>query len=158
MIPLALLAGATGLALSFVGERRIGTYLLIFFGAALGIIAIGTPPIVADWVNIGVGISAVIAACAVHWQWRPSHALAVALAINGGLWCGMVRGTLTMPFDCVAVVLVLLAIPGRKIVSLEKPPATVALKIIAGWIAAIAILTTTLPLMMTPGNQMDHKE
>jgi hypothetical protein len=158
MIPLALLAASTGLALSFVGERRVGIYLLIFFGAALAAIAVGTPPILADRVTIGVGVSAFVAACAVHWPWRPSHALAVALAFNGGLWCGMMRGTLVMPYECVAVVLVLLAIPGRKIVALERPAAQVALKIIAGWIAAVAILTTALPLMLTPGNVMDHKE
>ena len=157
-IALALIAIATALALSFVGNRRIGVYILLYFGAVTAVLAMDVPSHLTGLIGVGAGMSAIVAALMVHWPWKPGHAVAVVIAINGGLWSGSLRGMIASPSECAVVALVLLAIPGRRLAHMKAPHPAVALKIIAGWIAAIAILTTALPLLTTPGNQMDHRE
>jgi hypothetical protein len=155
MIIAALLASATGFALSFLGERRIIVPLLLYFGAAIAVFATGFAP---SWATTAAGVSAVITALAVHWPKRNSHTLAAIIALNAGFWSGALAALTGPSVEWAATLLILIAIPGHWIAAMKAPQAAVILKIVAGWVAAVAILTTALPLLMTAGNQMDHRE
>jgi hypothetical protein len=155
MMALALLASATGLALSFIGERRIDLYLALHCAAALAFLASG---ISFAWGPSAAGISTIITALAVHWPRRPSPILAAIIALNAGVWSGALYSQTGWSIEWGASALILVAVPGRMMAQMAAVQAGIILKIIAGWIAALAILTTALPLLLTPGDQMDHRE
>lgn len=48
-----------------------------------------------------------------------------------------------------------MAVPGRWIVSRRY---AIVLKILSGWLIAVALLSAALPLITTPGYQSDHME
>lgn len=79
---------------------------------------------------------------------------ALLLCANGGLWCGTLAA-LAGQAPLSTLPLALLAFPGAWIVARGF---AIALKVLAGWLVAVALLSAALPLVTTPGYVPDHMD
>jgi hypothetical protein len=147
----ALLCTALALALSFAPHRA----LLPSFGLLIVFAAIGTflCETLQQPAMIGSAVSILATALAIHLKVLLPTAL--LLAANAGLWCGALTAGSSGQYPLLTLPLALLAFPGRWIVAREW---SIVLKIVSGWLVAVGLLTTVLPMITTPGYAPDHKE
>ena len=151
VLPAALLCAALGLALAFA-PRRTWTPALLALAAAA--IAASLLDLGSRWrapLLVGCWLSVLLAAAAAHAPGGAGRALALLVSVNAGAWSGLVVGgpaavLLALPWA-------LLCLPGAWIVARGWG---VALKVLASWLAAIALLGAALPTLSTPGYEPDH--
>ena len=74
--------------------------------------------------------------------------------LNAGVWSGLLIGRAGRPLDlAIAAPALLLLLPATWLVQRRW---TIALKVAASWLIAIAVLASVLPLIPTPGYAPDH--
>jgi hypothetical protein len=137
VLPAVLLCAALGLALAFAPRRTWAPGLLALAVAA------GT----ASFPEFSPG-------------WREPLApgglklwLALVLSANAGVWTGLVGGEPAAVL--VALSGALLCLPGKWIVARGWG---VAPKVLASWLAAVALLAAALPTISTPSYEPDHMD
>ena len=156
VLPVALLCVALGLMLSFVARKTMLIGLAAFAAvgltaaALLGGATIGLPNAV-----IACAISAAATALCIHLPGRAVRAAAFPLSVNAGYWCGLLAGQM-LPWQTPLLALpIVVALPGRWLIARRWP---IVLKVLSGWLIAIATLAAALPLITTPGYVPDHME
>lgn len=155
LLPVALLAAALGLALSYAGEKVARHACL----AALGITVLvtllpfGTVPETFAFTMICLGVIAL--AASVHIPAAQRSWLYFVLAAYAGLSAGMVTHVSDDTEGLLALALVLLFIPGRLIVARGLG---IGIKVVCSWLIAIAALEIGLLFVPTPGYVPDHME
>ena len=152
-LPPALLAAALGFALAFAPRRLVAWAIAIFAGVAVGVALLPVPAAWIEAVFLGCWASVALTAASVHWRGGPP--LPVGLAVNAGVWSGAVVAVAGKAGDLVALPAVLLAVPGAWLVARGGG---LAIKVVASWLIAVAILAATLPIVPTPGYVADHRE
>lgn len=151
-----MLCTALGLALSFAPAKVLAQSLVLL--AATAFAAAMLIPDAAEWepqALIACAVSIVLTALCVHAPGGVRHWLAVLLSANAGLWCGVVAALSDGLSVLFVLPLALLALPGRWIVSRGY---AIVLKVLSGWLVAVAVLAAALPLITTPGYEPDHME
>ena len=155
-LPPAILCAALGIALSFIPLRRaaIGGVLM----AVIALLVWGlSPPI--QWIEpifVGCWLSVIANALLTYRPERLPLALFLAAAVNAGAWSGAVTAVSGRGSDlAIALPCVLLFVPGRPIVLRGW---SIAPKVLASWLTAVAILATMVSLTPTPGYKPDHME
>jgi hypothetical protein len=155
-LPPALLFAALAFALAFAPRRALVPALI---AAGLGAIVAMTLPWPKAWteaVFLGCWVSVVIAAAMVHRRGGIDTRLAVGLAINTGVWGGATIAVAGVPADLLrAAPVALLALPGYWLVHNRGG---IAIKVVASWLIAVAVLATALSTVPTPGYVADHME
>jgi hypothetical protein len=131
----------------------VGTALMA--AVALLVFAVGPSSAWIEAIFAGCWLS--VAGCALLKltpRWRPTS-LYLAAA-NVGLWAGAVTAVAGGAKDlAIALPFVLAWLPGRYIVERGWD---IALKVIASWLTAVAILAMMVSLTPTPGYAPDHME
>lgn len=153
-LPPALLAAALAFALAFATWRIIGLALAMF---AVTAVAVSLSPIGETsraLVFVGLWASIIVTAAAVHLS-RPAPAWrSLVLAVNAGAWAGATLSVAGTPGDLPrAMPVALLALPAAWLVGRGGG---LAVKVVASWLIAVAILAATLPMIATPGFAPDH--
>ena len=156
MIAVALLASATGLVLAHMRSGQLALPIALFAGAALVGANAMMPRALADIAPAAAGVCTIVTALALYWPGRVPQPVAAMLAINGGLWCGALAHSLDPVLVPISLAPVMVAVPGRSMVQSSTEWRATMLRTVAGWTMAIAILTTALPYLVTPGSQSDH--
>ena len=153
-LPPALLAAALGFALAFVPRRTILWGVLIFAVVAIGVALVPIPTTWVDAVFLGGWASIALTAATVHWRGGPP--LPLLLAVNAGIWSGLVVAV-QGSFDNILLALpaVLLGLPGAW---LAAKGGGLAVKVVASWLIAVSIFAAALPMVATPGYVADHRE
>ena len=78
------------------------------------------------------------------------------LAVNTGFWAGAVTAIAGSDRDLLrALPVALLAFPAGWLVAHRG---ALAIKVLASWLIAVAILVAALPMVPTPGYVQDHME
>ena len=131
--------------------------LPIFGISALTATFLTVPPAWEDAIFLGCWSSVLVTAASVHFPGALNRPVALPLAVNAGVWCGAVIAAAGAPLDLAkAAPWALLALPGGWLVARRWG---VGIKVLASWLAAVAILgaalQTTTP---TPGYVADHME
>jgi hypothetical protein len=155
-LPPALLFAALAFALAFAPRRAV-PYALIALGlAALMTMVLPLPKAWTEAVFLGCWASVVIAAATVHLHRGIDARLAIGLAINTGAWAGATIAVAGVPADLLrALPVALLALPGQWLV---QHRGGIAIKVVASWLIAVAVLATALSAVPTPGYVADHME
>ena len=153
----ALLCAAFGLALAFAPRSAWGPGLLAL---AVSAAAVAFLPLAEGWrapVLLGCWASVVIAAAVIHIPRGLPFAAALVLAVNTGVWSGAVIAVTGEGLDLLkALPWSLLCFPAAELVSRKL---SIAPKVLASWLAAVALLAATLPMMpVTPGYEPDHMD
>lgn len=156
-LPPALLAAALGFALSYAPRGSLLVCVPAFLAVALAATFL---PVQAGWedaIFLGCWTSVVITAASVHLPGGLNRPIATLLAVNAGVWCGAVIAAAGAPVDLAkAAPWVLLALPGAWLVGRRWG---IAIKVLASWLTAVAILGAALPTTTpTPGYVADHME
>ena len=156
-LPPALLFAAFAFALSFAPRRIFAPSLVIVCIVA---IAVSFFPVSAQWrdaVFLGCWTSACLAALSVHLPGGVGRRLALAFAVNSGVWGGAVISASGVPTDLVkSLLLTLLCVPGAWLVATKRQ---IVIKVLAGWIVAVAVLAAGLQVTTpTPGYAPDHMD
>jgi hypothetical protein len=150
----ALLCTALGLALARAPAKALLPACLVLAAAAFAAAGlVGTD--VGKWAVIGCAASILATALLVHLPRGPSLPVVFVLAGNTGIWCGALDAASSSASPLLALPFALVALPGRWIVARDR---AIVLKVLSGWLVAVAILAAALPLVTTPGYQKDHKE
>lgn len=156
VLPPALLFAALALMLPFASRRAMLPALGV---AAVAAIAVANLPIPKPWTEtmfIGCWISVIVTAALVHLRRGPDRLVAVPLALNAGAWAGGTVAVAGAGADLArALPVLLLALPGQWLVAHGRG---IAVKVIASWLIAIAVLAATLATIPTPGYVQDHME
>jgi hypothetical protein len=148
-----LLATALGLALANTPVKALAPSVLLLAASALAAgHLIGEIPERQTMIGCAFGI--LISAVAVHVTRVPTL-LALLLSANAGLWSGAVAMTSDQPSPLLALSSVLILIPARWIVARDRG---IVLKVLSGWLFAVAVLAAALPLITTAGYEPDHME
>lgn len=155
-LPPGMLCLALGLALAFVPLRLAVQCALLLVVAAVGVWTLAPPASLIEAVFIGCWVS-VIATAATTYLPRPLPRLvAYGVSLNAGLWAGAVVAVAGVGRDLVlALPLVVVFVLGRQMVTRGW---SIALKVVASWLIAVATLAAMLPLTPTPGYVPDHME
>ena len=103
---------------------------------------------------IGCASSILISALAVHVKRLPTI-MAMLLSANAGLWSGSVATAPDQHSPLLALSLVFILFPARWIVARDH---AIVLKVLSGWLFAVALLAAALPLITTAGYEPDHME
>ena len=155
LIP-ALLCAALGLALAFQTKRMQWLSIAVLGAMACLVVWIDFPQ---DWmaaVFVAGWVSLIVTALSVLAPARLPAWLPLSLAANAGLWTGSLIAMTAQPSDLVlALPLVLIAFPARWVLN---TPARLGVKIVAGWLVAVAILGVGVSMLPTPGYKADHIE
>jgi hypothetical protein len=156
-LPAALLFAALGLALAFAPRSaRRPSFLVLLAGiGASSVLAI--PGTWTEGVFFGCWISVIATALSVHLVRGVGRFIAIALALNAGIWTSAVvnlsasRLSVLLYLPCVLIVIVASWLVNRR--------NSVAVKVVSSWIIAVAALAATLQLLpVTPGYLPDHME
>lgn len=156
-LPPALLCAALGFALGYAPPRSrlygIGAAVVAAFAASW----IRLPAPWMESVFAGCWISVVVAACAIHLPRGVGPRLALALALNAGLWAGLVVAGAGVRTDLLkALPWLLLAFPAAWA---KARGWGIGVKVAASWLVAIALLCAFLPVTTkTPGYAPDHMD
>jgi hypothetical protein len=142
-----------GLALARAPAKALLPSVLLLTASALAAANL-IEGITAGQAMVGCASGILIAALAVHLR-RVPMLLALGLSANAGLWSGAVATFSAQPSPLLALPLVLILIPARWIVARDR---AIVLKVLSGWLSAVALLATALPLITTAGNEPDHME
>lgn len=158
-LPPALVCAALGAALSFADRRAIGVALLLMLAAAAAALpAAGALMQAASQPVLLAGFAAVVVLSAlVHLPRGVSFPLAAMSGVLAGGLAGAEVAVAGRPLDlALALPAALLCLPGRWLVETRKG---VAVKVVASWLAAVAVLALALALTVTtPGYAPDHME
>lgn len=154
--PPALLFAALAFALAFVPVRvRLPSLLALVVVAGLAS-KLSFPANWQEAIFIGCWTSVVLAALAVHRKHTAALVPAALLAANTGFWAGAVTAVAGTDHDLLtALPVVLLAWPAGWLVAHRSG---LAIKVLASWLIAVAILVAALPMVTTPGYVQDHME
>ena len=155
VLPVALLAIALGLALSYASEKVARNACLTALGIAVlvTLVPFGTVPETFAFTMICLGVIALAATVHIPVVQRPWVYL--VLAAYAGLWAGAVTHVSGNTEGLLALALVLLFIPGRLIVARGWG---IGIKVVCSWLIAIAALEIGLLFVPTPGYVPDHME
>ena len=104
---------------------------------------------------VAICASVLVLAASVHLPPLQTPPVLFALACNAGLWAGMVTHVSDNSEGLMALVLVLLFIPGRLIVARGWG---IGIKVVCSWLLAIAALEIALLFVPTPGYAPDHMD
>lgn len=156
-LPPALICLALAFALAFASRRALPQALLAAIAAALAASRFAIPAEWDDAVFLSCWSSVLVTALCVHLPNGLPTVPAVVLALNAGLWTGAVTAAAGGPADLlIALPLLVLAFPGA---SLRRTGKAIALKVLASWLVAVAILAAALSVSpLTPGYEPDHME
>jgi len=156
-LPPAVLCAALGFALAFAPRRVVLPCVLALTAVAALVVWLGVGASWRDTAFTGCWISVVLVAGSVHLPRGLPAWLALALAVNVGVWVGAVIAVAGAPLDLAkSVPCVLLCLPGAWLVATHRP---IALKVAASWLIAVAVLIATLPVTTpTPGYMPDHMD
>ncbi len=155
-LPPALLCLALGLALAFVPRRTALASAALAAVIALAVWLVPFPATLVEPVFVGLWVSVIVTAGLVYWPGSLPPKLPFFAAINAGLWIGAVcavaasGGVLAL-----ALPLIFLAIAARLLVERGW---SIALKIGASWLIAVATLAAMVSLTPTPGYAPDHMD
>ena len=155
-LPVALLCAALGFALAFAPSRARLPALIILCAVAAIARFLPFHRISPEIVFAGCWVSVALTALTVHLRPGRPEWFAPALASNAGLWAGGVVAISGVVFDLVrALPAVLIVVPAAW---LAARSGAIAVKVVASWLVAVAILAATLPIVPTPGYASDHIE
>lgn len=156
ILPDALLATSLGLALGFTAPAVARISAGIMIASAVGIALIPMAGLVDDIVFAGCWLSIMAAAACVHLPGGLGRWPAFGLAINCGIWAGLVShvsdGVTALAYALPAVLVV---VPARIMVARKWG---IAVKVAASWLIAIAALEVVLIFVPTPGYKPDHMD
>lgn len=151
---LLLIAAALAIAVAPARFRFAATFGLLVSAATAGLIAY--PPAWQPVMLAGAWMSIIITALATYRRPDRSRVPSLALAINAGVWAGAVTASFGSAQDLLRILpLILLVLPAGWIVARG---ASIALKVVASWLVAIAVLIAVLPIVTTPGYVQDHMQ
>jgi len=104
-----------------------------------------------------LGLLAIASAATVHLPKGLGPRAALALSINAGFWSGAVIALAGSQLDLLkALPCAFVLLPAAWLVSRRAP---IAVKVVASWLIAVAILAATLQFLpVTPGYMPDHME
>jgi len=153
----ALLCAAVGFALGFAPARARVIALGVLAVIALAVAFAPIPTAWTDGVFLGCWLSVIAAAASVNLPRGVGRGVALGLAVNGGLWSGAVITVAGSRLDLArALPWVLLCWPAAWLVGRRWQ---LAVKVAAGWLIAVALLSGSLQLLVpTPGYKADHME
>jgi hypothetical protein len=108
-----------------------------------------------DWVFLGCWLSVAASAATVHLRGELRPRWAFAASLNAGFWSGAVIALGGSRLDLLkALPCVLVLFPAALVIALR---ATIAVKVVASWLIAMAVLAATLQFLpVTPGYLPDH--
>jgi len=128
----------------------------MFVAAALMVAVIPVSGVNDDLAFTGVWLSVLATAALVHLKGGAGPVLAAAIAVNDGVWGGLVthvsHGAVALAYALPAVLTVM---PGRWLVGRGWG---IGVKVAASWLIAIAFLEAALVLVPTPGYKPDHMD
>ena len=155
IVPLSLLSVTVGLMLAFVALPRATVAMVAFAAAAL--VAFSMPfDLPPDAIFTGLWLSMVAAAILVYLPVSRWSVAVLPICLNAGFWSGVYAGlTGGRAAFLVAILMLCIAIPARW---LARGKFTIALKVVASWMIAIASLSLFVTLIPTPGYKPDHME
>lgn len=155
-LPAALLCAALGLMLAFAPRRALlPAFVLLALSAAFAS-SIAVEGHAVEVAFIGCWVSVIALAAAVHLPRGVPLWLALAAAVDAGIWSGAVisgEGTRLDLLRALPAVLVILI--GRWCVGRGWP---IPVKIVSSWLIAVALLAALLPTAATPGYAPDHMD
>ena len=155
-LPPGLLLAALGFALAFAPRSVLLSALVAAAMTSIAAVFLTPRAFPLDLAFAGCWVSVAMTAATVHLPRGPVGWLAMLLAINAGLWSGIVIKLAGAPSDLVrALPTVLLALPAMW---LAAHRGGIAVKVVASWLIAVALLAGTLPIVSTPGYVPDHME
>lgn len=155
-LPPALLCAALAFALAFVPRPVIVPSLAVLCGAAIATSLLPLKVVSSELIFAGCWISIVATAATVHLRGHFGLPTALVLGANAGLWAGAVVAVSGTMIDLArALPVALLAFPAGWLVANRGG---IAVKVVASWLVAVAILAGTLPIVPTPGYAQDHME
>lgn len=155
LLPAALLVMALALSLSLTGRRTARESTALLLAAAL-LTALMPPILSENIVFISAGLSTILAAGGVYLRQLRQPWPIRLIAVNSGLWAGTLLSLAPLePGSLLILTLGLFYLPGRFI---RRRWGTIAFKIAASWLIAIALLSLGLNLVPTPGYVPDHME
>lgn len=155
-LPPGLLLAALGFALAFAPRHIVVYALLAAAATALAALLLLPMTLPVEVAFAGCWASIALTAAAVHLPRGVPPWLALSLAINAGFWSGVVVTAAGAPVDLVrALPAALLALPAMWLVAHRGG---IAVKVVASWLIAVALLAGTLPMVATPGYAPDHME
>ena len=151
-----LLFAALALALAFTVPRaRIPALLLALLGALAGS-EITLPVPWLEGIFLFCWVTVIVAAACVHLPGGISRSVAFGLGLLTGAAAGAVTGIAgRAPDVALASPALLLVLPAAWLVASGRQ---IAIKVVASWLIAIALLAAALPLTPTPGYVPDHME
>lgn len=155
-LPPAILIAALGIALAFIPIRRASLAALLLVFVAILVWLLGPPVRWIEPIFVGCWLSVIANVLLVHRPERLPPAIFFGAAANAGVWAGAVTAVSGERRDlAIALPMVLLFAVGRPIVLRGW---SIGLKVLASWLAAVAILATMVSLTPTPGYKPDHME
>jgi hypothetical protein len=153
-LPMALQLLALVFALAFAPQKAVAPALSLMSIVAAVAVAF---PVAGDGMTavfVGSWAGLILVAVTVHLHAGPSPALSLILGANTGLWFGMIAAASDASSGILWVLpLALLVLPARWLVARGGG---IAIKVVASWLVAVAILCATLPIVPTPGYVADH--
>lgn len=156
ILPPALLCFSLALALAFVPRREALGLALLTAVIALVLCLTPLPATLIEPIFIGCWGSVIASAALVYWPGGAPRKLLPFAAANAGIWVGAVSRVAGSGSDLlVALSLLLVAVAAR---SLVERGWSIALKIAASWMIAVATLATMVSLTPTPGYVADHMD
>lgn len=148
-----MLCAALGLALAHAPAKALIFSVLLL--AACGLAAAHfVEGLTERQAMIGSACGILTTAPAVYFKRIPLF-LALLLSAATGLLCGAVAAVSTQPSPLFALPLVLLVFPARWIIARDH---SIVLKVVSGWLIAVAVLAAAVPLITTAGYEPDHME
>jgi ABC-type proline/glycine betaine transport system permease subunit len=156
VLPPALLFAALPFALGFAPRRALPAALDATLAAAVALYALPIPQALTEIVFVGYRASVMGTAAMVHLGSGIGLRLAVPLGINAGAWASATVAVSGVCADLVkALPVLLLVLPSQWLVAHRGG---IAVKVVASWLVAAAILAATPATVPTPGYVPDHME
>lgn len=152
----ALLALATGLALGFTSLRRIALGVAAFLASLVFAVVVPAPAGWQDGCFLACWTSIVVCALSVHLPRERGIALVAGLAINAGVWSGLLARSAGAPV-CLWIAAPGVAVAGVSYILVQRRMGVVV-KVAASWLIAIAGLEALLSFIPTPGYRPDHMD
>ena len=155
-LPPALLCAALAFALAFAPPRTRFPALIALCAVAIAAHFLPFHRISPEIVYAGCWISVALTAASVHLRGGRAAWFAPALGVNAGLWSGAVIAISGTALDLLrALPVALIVLPAAWLVAHRGG---LAIKVVASWLIAVAILVAALPMVPTPGYVQDHME
>lgn len=156
VLPPALLFAALAFALAFAPRRVMLTALALVPLPAVLIASVDFPKAWVEAIFVGCWLSVFATAALVHLLRPLGLAAAMALALNAAIWAGATIAVAGTAADLLkALPVLLIAVPAQWGVA---KGAGIAVKVIASWLVAVAVLAGALAAVPTPGYVSDHME